>query len=180
MPMSKDHTPSPAIEKAGELLVEFLDILLPGGNGWPSASSVGVQHAILMRLAGRHDDRLLTSLADVLMQYGAPYRGLSEAEKVAAVEALEAAEPDLFDWLRSAANYAYYEAPVVVAAINAHGVLIRLDPHREGYDLPPFDVETQSPRHNRGHWIPTQDVRRIDISSLELDTKITHNWGLQR
>ena len=177
---TSDQTASPATGTAAELLVEFLDILLPGGDGWPSASTVGVQHAILMRLADKHDDALLATLADILARHGAPYHGLSPEQKIDAVRAMEVAEPDLFNWLRSAANYAYYEAPAVIEAINAHGVLLHLDPHHEGYDLPPFDFETQSPRHQRGRWIATGDIRRIDVSGLELDTRITENWGLQR
>lgn len=177
---TSDQTVAPPVGSTGELLVAFLDILLPGGDGWPPASEVGVQHAILMRLAEKHDDGLLTLLGGILAQHHAPYAGFSAEQKIVAVRAMEATAPDLFDWLRSAANYAYYEAPAVIAAINAHGIPLRLDPHHEGYDLPPFDFETQSPTHDRGRWIATGDIRRIDISSLELDSRITHNWGLQR
>lgn len=177
---TSDQPASSAVATAAELLVEFLDILLPGGDGWPSASTVGVQHAILMRLADKHDETLLATLADNLARHGAPYHGLSPEQKIDAVRAMEAAEPDLFNWLRSAANYAYYEAPAVIEAINAHGVLLHLDPHNEGYDLPPFDFETQSPHHKRGRWIATDDIKRIDVSGLELNTRITENWGLQR
>lgn len=175
-----DQTAPPAVGTAGELLVEFLDILLPGGDGWPSASAVGVQHAILMRMAVKRDDNLLMLLADTLARHHAPYEGFSHEQKIEAVLAMEVAEPDLFNWLRSAANYAYYEAPAVIEAINAHGILLHLDPHQKGYDLPPFDFETQSPRHHRGRWIATDHISRIDVSGLELDTRITENWGLQR
>ena len=87
---------------------------------------------------------------------GSPWSSGSSAE-----------HPDLFKLLRNATYLAYYESPAVIRAIQALGQPYRAMPGRDGYPLPPFDLERDRPRHGRGHYVPTDEVRRVDLSGLD-------------
>lgn len=167
------------VEKLGRSLTLIVDVLIPGGDGWPAASSVGVQHSMLMRLLDNGGDTALASLSDLLGKYGFDERR-SACEEIKAVARLETEEPQSFIWLRTVANYAYYEAPSIVSLIDRKGTPYRLMPHRDGYELAPFNEATQSPRHGRGKWVPTDEVKAVDITGLELQTRKTEKWGLDR
>jgi hypothetical protein len=40
-------------------------------------------------------------------------------------------------------------------------------PGRDGYPQPPFDPERDRPRHNRGSYVPTNAVCRVDLGGLD-------------
>jgi len=170
--------PSPV--DAAEMLAGLVNVLIPGDTGWPSASAVGVQALLATRLIEELGRVQFERLFTALLAAGAPFTGHGEDEQVSIARAFETAEPALFGWVRDAAYIAYYESPFVAAAINAHGHPYDLRPHLKGYALPPFDIERQTPRHGRGHYIPTDGVRHLDISGLDLATERTQSWGLKR
>ena len=60
----------------------------------------------------------------------------------------------------------YYEHPAVVAAVAALGMPYRARPVLGGYELPPFDPLHDTPRHGRGGYVRTEDVRRVELSGL--------------
>lgn len=161
-------------------LAAFVDELLPGGDGWPSGATVGVQFPLIERLIEQNGEPALLALAQSLDRIGAPFDGMDPGTRVAAVRKMESEEPARFGWLRDAAFQAYYENPVIVTLIDASGVPYRIRPHVSGYDLPKFDRATQKPTHNRGNWIRTEDVKPVDISGLDLDSRKTTKWGLER
>jgi hypothetical protein len=165
---------------AAEMLARLVDILIPGDADWPSAANVGVQGILATRLFEERGKAHYGRLFAAIIQAGGPFKDHDEDEQVAIVKALEAAEPELFGWIRDAAYIAYYESPFVAAAINAKGHPYDLRPHIKGYPLAPFDIEHQTPRHGRGHYLPTEGVRRVDISGLDLDSERTQAWGLKR
>ncbi|MBZ9772249.1 gluconate 2-dehydrogenase subunit 3 family protein [Mesorhizobium sp. CO1-1-8] len=167
------------IEQLATLLAAFVDVLLPGGDRWPSASQVGAQHAVLMRLFSKQGEAMLVSIAEILMAHKAPYEGLSADQRINAVAALEADQPAVFALLKGMTNYAYYESPAVVAAIDARGIPYRLTPHRDGYFIPAFEA-SQTPKHHRGRFLTTDDITPVDASHLELEQKTTERWGLRR
>jgi len=86
----------------------------------------------------------------------------------------------LFGWVRDAAYVAYYENPFVAEAINEQGLRYELRPHIKGYPLPRFDLARDTPKHGRGRYTKTSDVRRVDISGLDLESNRTQAWGLKR
>lgn len=176
----QDGTKGMALAKLAPALAAFVDELLPGGNGWPSGSTVGVQFPLIERLIEQNGEPVVMELAKSLAAIGAPFEGLDAAARVDAVKKMESGEPARFAWLRDAAFQAYYESPIVVMLIDASGVPYRIRPHLSGYDLPRFDRATQTPKHNRGRWIATDAVKAVDISGLALDTKTTEKWGLER
>ncbi|KGM33371.1 hypothetical protein [Inquilinus limosus] len=173
-------TTTPTSAVAARLLADLVDLLLPGEGDWPSGATIGVQSTLAIRLVEERGEPDLTRLAQAILRAGGPFAGQPEERRVAIAEALEAAEPELFGWVRDAAYYAYYESPYVVAVINAQGHPYRLRPHVKGYPLPRFDPARDAPKHGRGLWLATGDVRPVDISALELDSDRTQAWGLKR
>ncbi|MDQ0392912.1 hypothetical protein [Labrys monachus] len=175
-----DGPAKPGPAEAASLLADFVSVLIPGDGDWPSAADVGVQAVLATRLFEDLGRGQFARLAAALLAAGGPLRGRGEDEQVAIVRRFEAAEPALFGWVRDAAYIAYYENPFVAAAINAQGHPYDLRPHIKGYPVMPFDLERQTPRHGRGRYIATPDVRRVDTSTLDLDSERTQAWGLKR
>jgi hypothetical protein len=165
---------------AARLLADLVELLLPGDADWPSGGTVGVQSTLAIRLVEERGEPDLTRLAQAILKAGGPFTDHPEEGRIAIAQALEAAEPELFGWVRDAAYFAYYESPYVVAVINAQGHPYRLRPHVKGYPLPRFDPARDAPKHGRGRWLPTGDVRPVDISALDLDNDRTQAWGLKR
>ncbi len=159
------------------LLAALVDTLLPGDDGWPSGATVGVQAQLAPRLVQERGEDALDRVVDALRDAAPALLGPDEAARVAAVAAWEARDKDLFGFVRDAAYMAYYESPVVVQAINAHGHRYRLVSHVVGYKLPRFDVARDTPTHGRGRYIPTDAVTRVAVETLDLADERTLNWG---
>ena len=123
---------------------------------------------------------MLDCVVDAVIAAGGPFIGRTPEERIAIVERLEAAEPALFEQVRVAATFAYYESPFVVEAIRRLGRPYALRPHVSGYPMAPFDLDKDTPRHGRGSYLATDTVRRADLSSLHLDETRTERWGLER
>ncbi|PTE10885.1 hypothetical protein [Mesorhizobium helmanticense] len=166
-------------EKARMIRV-LVDELIPGAEGWPSASEAGVHGIVAMRLLADWSDVRFTAMADLL---GWERDGLSSADgetRIASVKAFEHADPELFDRIYAAVTLAYYETPFVIEAIRNTGRPYSYRPHLTGYDMAPFDFNRDQPAHRRGRYLKTENVRPVDTSSLGLDTVKTDHWGLER
>lgn len=163
--------------ETARVVAALVETLLPGDDGWPPGAVVGVQATLALRLVREHGEdglaRLLASLGDA----AATLRDGDAAARVAAVAAWEAREAAFFGFVRDAAYMAYYESPVVAQAINEHGSPYKLMPHVSGYRVPRFDPATDTPTHARGGYIPTDQVRRVAVETLDLDDQRTQNWG---
>jgi hypothetical protein len=159
------------------LLSALVETLLPGDTGWPGGAAVGVQSALAARLVQERGEDALDKLVDALRPDAAALLSGDEAARVAAVAAREVRDKDLFGWVRDAAFMAYYESPIVVLAINAHGHPYKLVPHVAGYKLPRFDMVRDTPTHGRGRYVPTGAVRRVAVETLNLGDERTQNWG---
>jgi hypothetical protein len=162
------------------LLADLIDVLLPGDESWPAARVVGVQALVAIRLLEERGKAAFPRLISALLAAGGPFDGLDETARVEVVENLERREPELFGWLRDAAYIAYYENPFVAEVINAKGHRYELRPHLKGYPLPRFDPARHAPRHERGRYTPTDQVRPVDVSKLDLESNRTLRWGLDR
>jgi len=149
------------------MLRDLVDLLIPGQDGWPSASLAGTQGLLGYRLQEVRGEGAVQELAAVLNACGGPLASLDEAGRIAVVERLEREHADLFKLVRNATFLAYYESPAVIPAIQMLGQPYKAIPGLDGYPLPPFDPERDQPRHNRGCYVPTEAVRRVDLSRLE-------------
>lgn len=153
----------------GHLAAELFwlcETLLPGDPPFPSGGLVGAQAAAASRLAVSRGEDALQQVAAALCEAGGPLAGQPEDRRSAIVAAFEAKHPALFEAVRTLVYLAYYESPLVIAAIRETGTRHNLTPQPEGYDLPRFDPARDAPRHGRGHYVRTGDVRRVDLSGV--------------
>jgi hypothetical protein len=141
-------------------IAAFVDALLPGDDVFPSASDVGVHGVLVMRLRETAGSGAAEALAAAFVRR----RGLEVPGAAAA--ALEAEEPALFETALTILYYAYYETPAVIAAIRSLGHVYNDAPQPEGYAMRPFDPVLDLPREQRGQFVPTDAVARVDLSGL--------------
>ncbi|MBB5221077.1 hypothetical protein HNP73_000998 [Amaricoccus macauensis] len=111
---------------------------------------------------------------------GAPFDHKDAAAHRLIVERFEQSERELFDHVLRAVVLAYYEHPFVIDAIRASGRPYHLFPHFEGYAGDPFEPARDMPGHRRGHYISTSEVKRLDLTELDLDRSRTIERGLDR
>lgn len=147
-------------------LEALAEVLLPGDALFPSGAVVGVQAKLAERVPPLAGEKALDRAID-----GLP--GLVEAAQGAArcqlVEKFEAAEPDLFATVRSVAFLAYYESPFVQEVIRGLGHAYNATPLPKGYGIRRFDRAKDQPRHGRGSYVPTDQVRRVDLAGLDIE-----------
>ncbi len=137
-------------------LGELVDLMLPGDGLFPAASAVGVHGLLRQRLREIGGDAALETLVDTSGQ-GA-INALAEFEKK---------QPELFAKLRSVVYLTYYEMPEVQDAIRQLGHRYNAEPLPNGYAMGRFDPARDTPAHRRGHYVKTDDVKRLDLSGLD-------------
>jgi hypothetical protein len=179
-PSAPAAPPLSAVDAAA-LVAALVDVLIPGAEGWPPASAVGVQGLFAVRFLEEWGEAEFARLTDAVLKAGGPFDELDEAGRVAVVERFQANERDLFDRVLVAVTLAYYESPIVAEAVRQRtGRPYSLRPHATGYPMTPFDETKDTPRHGRGAWLRTDQVKPVDIAGLELDTRRTETWGIKR
>jgi hypothetical protein len=89
-------------------------------------------------------------------------------DDAAGIRLLEREEPALFFELRYATYFAYYQQLEVIEALQKLGHDYHAAPQPLGYVLAPFDPRPgrDLPSNPRGSYKPTEQIDRIDISSL--------------
>jgi len=148
------------------ILADFVDVLIPGDDNWPSASRVGAQAVLMNRLVdlGREDD--IDRIVEFIGGAGG-FANKSDAERAAVVADLERRHGELFKLVREAVTLAYYESPAAARRIRSLGFSYKLRPHIGGYPMPPVDANRDRPHHQRGGHVRTEDVHRLDLSRLD-------------
>ena len=149
------------------MLRDLVDVLIPGEGNWPSGSLAGVHGMLGMRLLEELGETALTDLEQSLKDCGGPLEKLDEAARIDVVARLETTMPKLFTLVRTASYFAYYESPAVLPQIRSLGQPYDPVPILQGYQLEPFDRQRDRPRHNRGSYIPTDQVQPVDIAGLD-------------
>ncbi|MEZ5667348.1 MAG: hypothetical protein R3F55_07930 [Alphaproteobacteria bacterium] len=165
-----------AVTPAAEL-VALVDALVPGDGAFPPASAVGAQARLVERLDRLVGDGAIGRVVEALAAAGGPLHMLSGRQRAAVLQAVQAAQPDLFAAVLKAVYLGYYESPLVHAAIRAlgHPYNTRLLPG--GYAVAPFDPAIDAPSHRRGRCLATADVARVDLAGLALSGRGTANDG---
>lgn len=146
-------------------LAAFVDTLLPGDGHFPPASATGAHGLVANRVRKQLGHEGFQRLAAFLDETE-PFAGAAPEARAAAVRRLEADDPELFRFLRFATYFAYYETPAVIAALQALGHDYNDAPQPLGYELPPFDPEKHLPQTPRGSYKKTEEITRLDLSSL--------------
>ncbi|MFM8593957.1 MAG: hypothetical protein ACKOCK_06155 [Chloroflexota bacterium] len=141
----------------------FVDTLIPGDDEFPAASAVGVDRLLAERLpmlAGADAiARLELAVGDLSL--------MTEAQRIAAVAAWQAADPVGFGHARTATYLAYYARPEVVQAIRGLGIAYNDAPQPLGYRLAPWDLrqapegDTPSPTLSAFTYKRTAEITRI-------------------
>lgn len=148
------------------------DQLIPGGEGFPAPSAVGVVafigryvtpaalEAKWYPFIGEEDFR---SHLDAL---GDPFLGSSPEQQVKVLEGLELDDSEFFTKLRDIVYHAYYSRSEVVAAINtnlAAGEDYRQSPQPFGYSDTIKDWDDELLARVRGTYKRTEDVVRLAL-----------------
>jgi hypothetical protein len=106
-------------------------------------------------------------LIDALAACGGPLAGLNQEGRTAVLARIERERPDDFLMIRNMVYLSYYESPAVHEVIRAMGFTYNAAPLPRGYDVGKFDPATDTPRHGRGHFMQTDQVKRVDLSQLD-------------
>ena len=155
-------------------LAALVDVMLPGDDLFPAASAVGLQAVLADRLRERRGEAGIGALLEALAACGGPLHRLAADQRAAVVRRLEQDHDELFALVRTASTLGYYENPAVIAAVRAlgqpyHGALLP-----EGYDVAPFDPAVDTPRHGRGWFKATEQVKRVDLAGLDFLEEVPH------
>jgi len=148
-------------------LAAFVDVLLPGDEDFPSASTVGAQGLLAERLRQRLGADSVATLAERLSLSG-PFADADAATKVTIVQEFERNEPVLFAVVYMVVCFSYYQHPTVTATIRALGHDYKDSPQPDGYEMPKFDFTpgVNVPMKPKGTFKWTEWLEPIDISSL--------------
>ena len=147
-----------------DLLTAVLDTLLPGGEGFPSASGAGAGVFLLDQVRSSAPQEwlrpLLTGLDDAA---GGDFTVRAAEQRTALLQECEVAQPLPFARLLALAYYSYYAQPAVIAAIQALGHDYNQTPQPLGYAMAPFDPAnlTHLPVVPRGAYKRTLDMARV-------------------
>ncbi len=169
---------SPTWELSAEerrTLEQVLDVLIPPSGSFPLPSQTNViDEFILMRVpAVDEPGRLYPGIdAPRLKAILAQLRGVANVSE--ALARLEREKPQLFQSLWSLAVYGYYSRSETIAAIQRD-----LTPAYHGAPLPlgytdamePWNAgdPLQLPCAPRGSYVPTDAVRRVDLTRLSFE-----------
>lgn len=139
------------------VLEALIGLLLPGDGLFPPAAGLPLAGPVAARVGELGGPAALERLAAALP--AAP--GTADAAR------LEREQPQLFELVLKVVYLTYYEQPAVRAAIRALGLPYNETPLPEGYSVGRFDLERDRPRHGRGRFVATQEVRRVDLGGLD-------------
>jgi hypothetical protein len=146
-------------------LSALVDVLIPGDNDFPSASTAGAHGLVFQRLRVNPGLALLGNLVEMLDRDG-KFATADRTAQIAAVARLERDEPALFAQIRQTTYFSYYELPTVTAALRAIGHDYNDAPQPLGYLLPPFNPARCLPANPRGSYKATAEITRIDLTTL--------------
>ena len=148
-------------------LAALVDALVPGDGEFPCASMVGVQAKLIDRLIVMRGEGAMAELIEALGACGGPLDRLDDDGRTTLLARFEREQPDYFLLVRNIVYLSYYESPAVHEMIRAMGFIYNAIPLPTGYDVGKFDPVVDMPRHGRGHFVHTHEVKRVDLSRLD-------------
>ncbi len=114
-------------------MTALLDTILPGGEGFPSASTASVGAWLVTQ------ERFLPSVEKLIGQLPEGFAHAAPPIRTDMLSSLEKKEPALFDIVTVAVYSGYYTRPEVLAVIETERGYKATPPQPGGYDLPAFD-----------------------------------------
>lgn len=148
------------------------DRIIPGGEGFPWPSEVGIVHFIARYVAPSGEKPSWFPFAGEddfktdLDKLGEDFLQADVAKQVEFLKRIERESPTFFSQLRALVYYGYYSRPETTKAINENleaGRDYRSSPQPYGYldVIEPWD-ESMFPRV-RGSYIRTEEVKRVNV-----------------
>ncbi len=136
-------------------LTAWLDVLLPGGDGFPSASAAGAADWL------SNESRFERAVADLLANLPDGFEDLAADRQGEVLTQIEARAPACFNAAIVAAYSAYYTRPSVLQVIEDTCGYKAGPPQPGGYELPPFDDRIlEIPRSREPSWVdPGSEVK---------------------
>ena len=149
-------------------LSALIDVLIPGDDLFPAASLAGATGLVFERLRALEGERFVEDLLAYLDQAagGREFAALPSEEQRRLVAQLERERPSWFEQLRMVTYLSYYQLPPVVRAVRALGFEYNEAPQPRGYSMDPFDPAVDLPKQPKGAYVPTDAIRRVDLSGL--------------
>ncbi len=150
--------------RQAKALAAVLDTLLPGGEGFPSASALDTAAFLLDQVGpSAVQEWLLPLLSGLDDAADGDFAAGAAEQRVTLLQQLEVAQPLPFARLLALAYYSYYAQPAVIAEIHALGHDYNQTPQPLGYVMAPFDPTnpTHLPAVPRGTYMRTLDIVRV-------------------
>jgi hypothetical protein len=162
-------------EEQQAVLNTAADLLIPPGGGFPAPSEVEIVAFVARYVTPASEEVKYFPLAaeytfkDHLGALGREFLDARPSEQIESLRALEsggAADAAFFEQLKGLVYYGYYARPEVTAAIRKNlsaGRDYHGPPQPYGYLSVTEQWNADEPPHGRGHYIATDEVRRVDI-----------------
>jgi len=147
-------------------LAALVNVILPGDSLFPPAADVGTHLWLMEKMQAEHGTAVVDRVVRTLNQ-AQEFVSQTIAEQTAIVAQFERDEPNLFGFIRHAVYFGYYQTLPVVQAVRQLGREYNHTPQPDGYELAPFDPSTL-PTVKRGSYIATEDVKRVDLSQIDM------------
>lgn len=159
-------------------LAALVDTLLPGDDRFPAAGAIGLHGMFADRFRRLLGPDGLEKLVAALAAAGGPIAAQPPSARPAILQKLATDRPELFQAARMVAYLSYYENPDVIAAVRSLGRRYNASPQPAGYPMAAFDADDprQAPTHRRGRYVATNQVRRVDLSTLPEDPLAPEDW----
>jgi hypothetical protein len=150
-------------EREMSLLTAAADGLLPGGEGFPSASAAGAPAYMAAELGSEGVDLWLRpGVAGLDTLAGGDFLALDREGRTQALQRCQDEDGAFFDRLLNLAYYSYYAQPAVIDVIRAMGFVYNDAPQPQGYTMEPFDATNPEmlPARPRGYFKKTLEMHR--------------------
>ena len=150
-------------EREMSLLAAAADGLLPGGEGFPSASVAGAPAYMVAELGPEGVDVWLRpGLASLDTLAGGDFLALDQEGRTQVLQRCQDEDSPFFDRLLNLAYYSYYAQPAVIDVIRAMGFAYNDAPQPQGYTMEPFDASNPEmlPAQPHGHFKKTLEMHR--------------------
>jgi hypothetical protein len=140
-------------EELQQYIVTVASALFPGDEVYPSGEKAHVAHFVAER-ASEQDAEALATIANRW-----PAANMEQAKD--SLIAMEREDSMLFSYLRELLVHGYYSSRRVLAAMVDRGYTYHGAPQPLGY---PVGSELLLPTQQRGSYIPTEEVARVENS----------------
>jgi hypothetical protein len=146
-----------------EKLDGVVDTLLPGGEGFPPASSIGTAEYMMSQLRPGELDGWLRPMLDTISTLaGGDFLDCDGTGRAQALRRMESEHRPVFERLLALTYYCYYAQPAVVDVVRGMGFQYNNAPQPLGYRMEPFDPSHPEmlPQTPRGYYKRTEEIVR--------------------